>query len=95
MAVKVDLTPITDEELLLMVKQLNDYGDLTEDDVKLQLRIDGAKIHLLSCGVPEAVVNSRAAVEVIASYVDDLNRGKPLSEFVNQKVAQLRMCSYE
>ena len=95
MAVKVDLRPITDEELLILVKELNDYGELTEDDTKLQIRIDDAKIYLLSCDVPEAVVNSKAAVTVIAAYVDDLNRGKPLSDFVNQKVTQLRMCSYE
>lgn len=90
MAIKVDLTPINDEALLNVVKQLNDYGELEEDDTKLNLRIKSAKLHLLSCDVPEEVVNSYAAVEAIAAYVED-----PMSEFVLQKTAQLRMCKYE
>ena len=95
MALKIDLTEISDDELLIMVKELLDYGDNDFDDNKLRLRIEGAKQFLLMCDVPEVVVNSKASVEVIASYVNDRDLYNDLTDFTLKKVIQLRMVKIE
>lgn len=95
MDIVLDMTPITDEDLLARVKELLDYGENDYDDNKIKLGIADAKTFLLAGGIPKGIVNSVACVGVIAYYVDDYNRRNGISDFVVLKVAQLRGCIYE
>ena len=91
----LDTTPVTDEQLLINVKALNDYGEYDLDDVKLSILINDAKDFLRLSGVCEKLVNSKSAVSVIAYYIDDISRKEGISDFVIQKTAQLRVVSHQ
>lgn len=95
MAAILDTTPVTDEELLTQVKQLNRYGDNPEFDNTLRLLIDDAKNFLRGADVAEVLVNSKAAVGVIAYYVEDISRREGISEFVINRTTKLKMESYK
>lgn len=94
MAIILDTTAVSDEELLTKVKALNDYGEYDLDDPKLQVLIEEAKDFLRISGVCEVLVNSKSAVTTIAYYVDDISRKDGISDFVTQKVVQLRAVSH-
>lgn len=91
----IDTTFVPDAELLVQVKSLLDYGENEYADTKLNLLINGVKQTLLGSGVSEKVVNSVSAVEVIAYMVDDIQRKVGMSDYVQQKITQLRMVDYE
>lgn len=91
----IDTTFVPDAELLVQVKSLLDYGENEYADTKLKLLINGVKQTLLGSGVSEKVVNSVSAVEVIAYMVDDIQRKVGMSDYVQQKITQLRMVDYE
>ena len=91
----IDTTFVSDDELLVQVKALLDYGENEYADTKLKLLINGVKQTLLASGVSEQVVSSVSAVEVIAYMVDDIQRKVGMSDYVQQKIAQLRMVGYE
>ena len=95
MAVVLDTTAVGDVDLLMKVKSLNDYGDLEEDDEKLKVLIEDAKDFLRMSGVAEALVNSKAAVSVIAYYVDDITRKAGISDYVIHRITQLKAVSYK
>lgn len=94
MAVILDTTAVSDDDLLVLVKELNDYGEYDLDDPKLKALISDAKDFLRMGGVCELLVNSKSAVTTIAHYVDDVSRKEGISDFVTQKTAQLRVVSY-
>lgn len=94
MAMVLDTTVVSDEALLILVKDLNDYGEYDLDDTKIKALIVDAKDFLRFSGVCEALVNSKSAVTVIAHYVDDVSRKEGISDFVAQKTAQLRVVSH-
>lgn len=87
------LTPITDADMLVKVKQsLNIMGE--QFDATLQLYIDEVKGFLASAGVRENVLGSTLAVGCISRGVADLwnygNGDTKLSEYFYQRAAQLR-----
>ena len=94
MAVVLDTTAVSDEELLEKVKELNDYGQIDLDDPKLKILIDDAKDYLRMSGVAEVIVNSKAAVNVIAYYIDDITRKEGISEYVINRVSQFKVVSH-
>lgn len=89
--VKLDTTAISEEELLVQVRELNDYGENDLDDPKLKALIVDAKNYLRINEVDELLVNSVSAVNVIAYYVDDMMRKVGISNYVEQRIGQLRM----
>lgn len=91
MAVVLEITPVTDLELLVKVKELNNYGENDFDDGKITSLIIDAKNYLLGAGVSEKLVNSQYAVTVIACYVDDISYNRPLRDYIGQRITQLRM----
>lgn len=89
----VNVTPITNAELLTAVKQsLNISGE--HFDNTLNLVIDEVKGYLASAGVNAKVIGSTLAVGCIARGVSDLwnygNGDTKLSEYFYQRAAQLR-----
>lgn len=92
------VTPITEAELLLKVKQsLNIMGEQFDD--ALQLYIDDVKIYLIGAGVSSAVLGSTLAVGCIARGVADTwnygNGDTKLSEYFYQRAEQLRSVEVE
>ena len=88
------LTPITEAELLLSIKNtLNINGE--HFDATLKLIIDEVKGYLSSAGVTADVLGSTLAVGCIARGVSDLwnygNGDTKLSAYFYERVAQLRM----
>ena len=87
------LTPITDTELRLAVKQsLNIAGG--QFDETLQMYIDEVKAYLAGAGVRTDVLGSTLAVGCISRGVADLwnygNGDTKLSEYFYQRAEQLR-----
>ena len=91
----IDLTQVNDEELYIYVNDYVGYGENDYAAEKLKMLIRGVKNEMLGEGIPEKVVNSQSAVDVIAMSVDAiLNNTEPLS-YVQSKKTQLRMVDYE
>lgn len=82
---------MTDAELLVRVKSLNDYGENDYADDKLTEAIIWAKGYLKRAGLKDEVINSDECVGIIAHMVDDYNKRRGISQFVRDSIAQIIM----